>query len=498
MTNQILLKSSNARNYFAKDTSSPLMNFIGMVERLGREIMTNATTTAEAAGSTTATEGGNPSRPEVERLQLEAVELIHTLANQFGIHYPQYTVASRLLGDISLHFSPPLVTTMQNNSRGNATTRMRMLRTLRDEALSTLGIDACCQYECMVDRADSYFRTLMPRFGGFNTSNAGCDAVPTKHDEEHEAEVRDVETSEEEKVGIDSSSRNQIESGNGANVGAVQEGDDDDDDISIDWEEGDIEAMDEINDYSHRGNIISNNDHCVLADHQTAVANTLDVMTRSGALLDGQLVVQIGNGGTSTIRTEQSTHPGGEASRDSANSTTEHVGAEVPTIVARRRLRNLVRKIASRHLPRLNQWIHALSHADMMEERAVIDPATAMLPGGTRQSVGPVSLVLLSQEKRAMRGKMLQRMMQIREDLVGVLRSSESLGITPDMKKGAHVRVVEGSSDVLNDASTVARTNEIPPTIPLRSNSLALPNSIRKRKVSKTSRFHVIYRKSKS
>jgi len=86
---------------------------------------------------------------------------------------------------------------------------------------------------------------------------------------------------------------------------------------------------------------------------------------------------------------------------------------------------------------------------------------------------------------------MLQRMMQIREDLVGVLRSSESLGIT-------HVRVVEGSSDVLNDASTVARTNEIPPTIPLRSNSMALPNSIRKRKVSKTSRFHVIYRKSKS
>jgi hypothetical protein len=133
----------------------------------------------------------------------------------------------------------------------------------------------------------------------------------------------------------------------------------------------------------------------------------------------------------------------------------------------------------------------------MMEERAVMDPATAVLPG-TRQIVGPVSLVLLSQEKRAMRGKMLQRMMQIREDLVGVWRSSESLGITPDMKKGALVRVAEGSNDVSNDASTVARTNEIPPIIPSRSNSMALPNFIRKRKVSKTSGFHVIYRNSKS
>ncbi|KAL7434264.1 hypothetical protein ACHAXH_002581 [Discostella pseudostelligera] len=173
MTSQILLKSSNARNYFAKDTSSPLMNFIGMVERLGGEMMMT-TTTADAAGSTTATEGGNQSQTEVERLQLEAVELIHTLAHQFGIHYPQYTVASRLLGDTSLHFSPPpassattstSTTTMQNNSRGRATTRMRMLRTLRDEALTSLGIDACCQYERMMGRADSYFRILMPRFG---------------------------------------------------------------------------------------------------------------------------------------------------------------------------------------------------------------------------------------------------------------------------------------------------------------------------------------------
>ena len=468
--------------------------------------MMMTTTTADAAGSTTATEGGNQSQTEVERLQLEAVELIHTLAHQFGIHYPQYTVASRLLGDISLHFSPPpassattstSTTTMQNNSRGRATTRMRMLRTLRDEALTSLGIDACCQYERMMGRADSYFRILMPRFGGFNTSNAGSDAVSAKVDEECELEVvGDEMTSEEKKIGVVGSAQNQIESGNGADVGEVQEGDDDDDDISVDWEDGDIDASQEVIDDSHRGNIVSNNDHSVLADHQNAVANTLAVMTRSGTLLDGKLVVQIGSGGTSSIRTEQSTHPGGEASRDSANSTTEHDAAEDPTTVARRRLRNLVRKIASRHLPRLNRWIHALSHADMMEERVVMDPATAV--PGTRQIVGPVSLVLLSQEKRAMRGTILQRMMQIREDLVGVLRSSESLGITPDMKTGALVRVVEGSNDVSNDASTVARTNEIPPIIPSRSNSMALPNSIRKRKVSKTSRFHVIYRSSKS
>jgi hypothetical protein len=525
-TTQILVKSSNARQYFAKDPSSQLLNFIGVVERMGGEAGA-ATATGENHGRTdeeiTTTNDNNIiqssgnfdqqhyySSPQA-KLQLEAVELIHTLANDFGTYYPQFTVASRLLGDISLHFSPPpsttttasSSTTAQNYRSSSATLRMRVLRTDREEALA-LGPSACHQFERMVDRADTYFRILMPRYGGFNSDILPVGVVSSPKVEERKLELRDdIMTSDEEKIGLVDNCTNQIEKGDGVGVSKVVEvvEEDDDDDISVDWEDGDVKSCDEVNnDDTNRGEKVSNV-HTV-DNHQAAVSHTLDVITRSGALLDGQLAILLGRGASTSTRTESSTQPVGEPCVDTLATTTTEQTTD-PNTVSHRRLHNLVRKISLRHLPRLNQWIHALSHADMMEERTVVDPVSAAMPGmggGSRSSSGPVSLVLLSQEKRAMRGTMLQRMMRIREDLVGVLRSSDSLGITADMNRRALNAVPageDGNEALPHDASsTVAREHPIPLIMPSRTETMAAP-SISKRKHFKSSRFRVIYNRNR-
>ncbi len=489
MAAQILVKSSNARHYFAKDHSSHLLNFIGMIERMAGEVMTAAVEAAGAVAGENHDETEEEKEDETSRrfdrqyyhsspqakMQLEAVELIYTLANQFGIFYPQYTVASRLLGDISLHFSPPPSSSMMtqiynHNNRGNAAMRMRVMRTHRDEAL-TLGPTRCCQFERMVDRADNYFRILMPRYGGFNYS----DTMGAMRSTGYEGKENDT-TSEEKTIGQGSSSPNQFMNGSGVDTDVVDE--DNDDDISIEWEEGDIESFENVDDNTSRTKV---------ADHEVAVSHTLDVMTRSGALLDGQLTIQVGRD------TSSSTHPAVEPCVDLSTTTTE----DATDPIARRRLHNLVRKISSRHLPRLYQWIHALSHADMMQERAVIDPIAATMPGTGGRS-GPVSLILLPQEKRAMRGLMLHRMMRIREDLVGVLRSSESLGITANKRTRA-VEGGDGSNEVPpHDASNyVTMKHPMPPTMPSRIERMVAHNVNRNKIISSktSSRVRVVYRK---
>jgi hypothetical protein len=60
-----------------------------------------------------------------------------------------------------------------------------------------------------------------------------------------------------------------------------------------------------------------------------------------------------------------------------------------------------------------------------MTERAVVDPASS----AAAAEVGPVSLVLLPQDKRTLRGPLLQQMMKLKGELEGVLRSAEVLGV---------------------------------------------------------------------
>jgi hypothetical protein len=266
----------------------------------------------------------------------------------------------------------------------------------------------------MIERADIYFRILVPRFGGFNTS---------------------------------------IESIHKRDTGNDDDDDDDVDDGSIDWEEGDVELL--IDDAEH--NIVGINN-----DHQAAVSHTLAVMEKTGALLEGALAIQV-HGDKS------------EADVNLPATGQDHVPDDVS---ARKKLQNLVVKLSHR-LSRMNQWIFALSYADGMDERTVIDPITPR---------PLISLVLLSEEKRAVRSMILQRMMKVRGEIECVLHSASKLGIVQkESRSEVKIRAIEraGISAAVNRIANDTLAGIKRPSLPPLS----------KRKRTKIPRINVIYRK---
>mmetsp|Transcript_22533 Transcript_22533/g.48801 ORF Transcript_22533/g.48801 Transcript_22533/m.48801 type:complete len:580 (-) Transcript_22533:217-1956(-) len=402
----VLERSSDARTFLA--SGQCLLDFVSVVEGVDNDHV-------EEDGNNGDTSNTSPQMSPKSMFQLEALDLIHNLALKFGKFYTQFTVASRLLGDVSVNFSMNNSIGTSNNdntqngegrSRHSRRINMRILRKERDIALEC-GPKACHSLERMIERADDYFRVLVPRFGGFNAESLI----------EHETSKYNIASSmpASESNGLDPID---------TTANDVDHGEDDDDD-SIDWEEGDIDLSDNDNHIEntnptstdfHDG-ITSDNPSSI--DHQAAVAHTLDIMGRSGALLDGELAVQI-IGGKSMEVESSAIHSAVETPADLATTT-----GKAADLNAEARLQNIVKKVSTRRLPRLNQWIHALSHADGMEERAVVEPAAVGVPG----IEGPVSLVLLSEEKRALRGQLLQRMMKVRAEINGVLKSAAVLGI---------------------------------------------------------------------
>lgn len=369
---EILQRSSVARAYLA--SGETLLDFVSTVEVLSGE---------ECDGR-----GANETMLSPAALfQQEAIELIHQLALQYGQLYPKFTVASRLLGDMSAHLQLHMnsqsigTTTGEGRRSSNQRQNIHLIRKKRDEALER-GLKACQILERMIERADYCFKVLLPRWGGFNT---------------------DDERNEDKKSNALSASENSISDDASVDL---------EDDDSIEWEEGDAgllsddEAMGEDRE--------SGNNDLDTSSHVGAVAQTLAVMERSGTLLDGKLSVEVGN----------------QAQTSSAQTDFEPEGTheDATKADARLELEAIVKKLSSKRMQRLNQWIHALTYADGMMERAVVDPASSAASGNAGV-VGPVSLVLLSEDKRTLRGPLLQQMMKMKGELEGVLRSAEVLGV---------------------------------------------------------------------
>jgi hypothetical protein len=255
---------------------------------------------------------------------------------------------------------------------------------------------------------------------------------------------------------------------------------------SIDWEDGD-ETLPEFHDKEedaqplnekHQDNDQSHHDDpynksltpdttfSPLAmnhfDHDAAVTQTLAVMEKSGALHEGALAIQLDS---SAPHNSLQSHP---------NNNVVH-----------EQLKKLVQQLTARKLPRLNRWIHALGHADAMEERSVEDSTTG---GGT---AGPVSLVVLSEEKRALRRSLLKRMMTVRSEVEAVLRAAQALGALAEEEKLAMV----GDSEV--DA-VPSKEEGVDPTC---RKSMWLSSSVGSgmapapKKKPRCAKFKVIYRK---
>jgi len=375
---EVLTRSSDARCHLASGRN--LMEFVEIIRAIGSDDDDAELNTEQQ------------SSPKVV-FQQEATELIHHLADKYARLYNEFTVASMLLGDVSISLSTTSNATYSHRGTRQSQPRRndaRALRRERDIALDR-GMKACQILEQMIERADEYFGVLVPRFGGFAVESG----------EAIDARVEEVIKSEDG-VGSDESVLNEVDPPD--NSTAFNDDAEEDDD-SINWEAGDMDESDSMDD-------------SIL--HQSAVEQTLTIMERSGALQEGGLSVNL-----DTTTTAALAHTN-MATNETANATNNKAD---PRAKARIKLQKLVQKLSSQRLPRLNSWIHALSHADLMEERAVVDPASSI---GTASTTGPVSLVLLSQEKRALRLPLLKQLMKVRGEVEEVLRSAAKIGVLPD------------------------------------------------------------------
>lgn len=339
---EILQRSADARAYL--DRGGALMDFVSVIQRIdGNEDGSNS----------------NPAVSSKRLFQQDAIELIKYLSDKFGAFYPKFNVASRLMDDISV----ACFDVSSSNGEQPQMLNMKTLRIERDVALRK-GSKACDFLERMIDRVDECFRVLVPRYGGFNQCSSGDLQQPTDQDRHDKAADENHSASQPgcNEVYIDACGNNDDE--------AIENNDD-----SVDWEEGDAEASAEVLTGTTENDSQSNQPSHV--DHHEAVSHTLDVMQRSGLLQEGGLSLELGSSMQS---------PTGSANDD---------GVQV-------KLKALVEDLSTRRLTHLNKWINALSRADGMEERVVADPTTV-------DGAGPVSLVLISEEKRALRGPLLKR-----------------------------------------------------------------------------------------
>lgn len=389
---EILQRSSDARAYVA--SGEILLDFVSIVE--GIQDTEGSSSVNERALSPAAV------------FQQEAIELIHQLALKYGQLYPKYTVASRLLGDMSIHLQLQTqnigAITGEGNRNNNQRHNIRLIRKKRDEAIEC-GPKALQSLERMIERADYCFKVLLPRWGGFNISD-------------------DEKMNENEKSTTTSSSDNPIPDDASVDL---------EDDDSIEWEEGDADLLP---DEEEEGKVLASGNDLDTSCHVDAVAQTLAVMERSGALLDGKLSVEVGKEppNSSTV-----------AELKSRGTNEDETKAD-----ARRELEAIVKKLSSKRLQRLNQWIHALTYADGMMERAVVDPASSATSDNIGEA-GPVSVVLLPEDKRAMRGPLLQQMMKLKGELDGVLKSADALGVQSEI---GETREGDGTMQAATAAAT--------------------------------------------
>ena len=428
---EILQRSSDARCYLASgETLLEIVSIVEGVQDAGEEC------------DTTLSSGGRANETAISPaalFQQEAIELIHQLALQYGRLYPKFTVASRLLGDMStsIHLQSQNIGAITGNRERSKNQRhnIHLIRKKRDEALER-GTKACQSLEVMIARADYCFKVLLPRWGGFNKTD---DQV------KEDKNITSISTSEKpisDDVSFDL-----------------------EDDDSIEWEEGDADLL---SDDEEEGKILALGSDHDTSSHVDAVAQTLAVMERSGTLLDGKLSVEFGRDPPSEGTNEDETK---------AN--------------ARRELEAIVKKFSSKRMQRLNQWIHALTYADGMVERAVVDPASSAASGNAGEA-GPVSVVLLSEDKRTLRGPLLQQMMKLKGEIEGVLKSAEVLGVHFESNEGERgdVQATATAANSSNIAGAAKRKRQW-----LTGTFIQGHQTMKKRKQTKNAKVRVIYRR---
>jgi hypothetical protein len=242
------------------------------------------------------------------------------------------------------------------------TTNMTSLRKLRDIAIEH-GAEELRRIEVLLQRSHNCMNVLVPRIGDDNSSNID-NTFSTK------------------RISMEAAAMPTIDS-----LGIPTDGDEDDEDNDIDWEdgwEGDEEA-------------VHNDENC----HAKAVERTLEAMAAMGGFRTEGLQIDFDVA-------QSDTHPTLSGSAISNSEETEK---------ARERFTKCARFLSDRHLPRIGAWLEGLTKAD----RLYSPPSAAGKQGR--------SLLLMSPQQGQERDELRDKLIHCKAQVRTVLKSASQLGL---------------------------------------------------------------------
>lgn len=206
-------------------------------------------------------------------------------------------------------------------------------------------------------------------------------------------------------------------------VGTFSTNDNEDND-SIDWEDGDDIEHDNV-DWEDGDNIEDDNiewddgDHTIekQGSHSMEVEKTLAVMEKSGIFKNGSLAVPIGSDFSHLLTTDPNIKQ--NQAIDKKKDVVRYV--------------NLLNK---RHAPRISEWVHALTTADMMVESS--DESH-----GWKSNA---SLIIMPASKRIQKGKILHALLKTKMEIARALLLASKI-VSPTSADGSTLQPLTTERD---------------------------------------------------
>ena len=269
--------------------------------------------------------------------------LLHLESKGYNDLYPTLSVAIQRFQQLCPHVTTTTTTTVSEHDNmspeNNSMLEWRRIRNAAIEHWEQLR----GRLDKMLERAQTCLDTLVPRLNSPGPAMSAQDGVPT------------------------------------TTRGAEEEnGENDDSDDGIDWEDG-------------WGDDATQNipaDHSNRESHREAVDRTIQAMRSTGGLQDGGLGISF-----------------------SQNHTT------LPNAELRERLDKTVQRLAERYMPRLSLWVHSLTTADSLVETPVSSTA------------GVSSWVSMSSTALRRRQEVLQQCVEYKAEVARILASANRLGV---------------------------------------------------------------------
>jgi hypothetical protein len=292
------------------------------------------------------------SKTNIVRMQEDGLRMLDTMSNYHSTFQPKLRIACRFLEEQKGIRKRSII-----RERSESTDRVAInvvdLRKMRDIAIKH-GRKEVRKVKQIVKCLDECFYVLVPRFGHCTVENQTGTSLTDDAEDDDSIDWED--------------------------------GDDIEDD-NVDWEDGD-DTIEETS--GELPSTISSNKQ---DSHSIEVDKTLAVMKRSGIFKNGSLAVPIGNDLSQLLTSKaQPDHTIGNWKKD---------------------LVKYVNLLSKRHAPRITEWVHALTTADMMVESKDEKHGDGLKTNG--------SLIVMPASKRIQKGEILQALMKTKREIARAL-----------------------------------------------------------------------------